>query len=169
MKLLRRSLMSWIMLLPFVFAVVYVLVFADAWLARARVFPLYVGLVGLGLGVAELVVSYVRSSPRPGNGTSARVLDTSFETDLPAAVVSRRSSAILLWLLGLLLGCRLIGFHLAVPAFLALYFRCHGRRNWWTNTLLIAGMWVLIFVVLDTVLRVPWPQPLLQQWYAMLF
>lgn len=161
--------MSWVMFLPFVFAVVYVTWFASAWPARARWFPLYVGMVGVVLGLLQLGVSYWRSTRRDPDAAGGRVLDAVFQTELPGTVVFRRSAALFGWLLGLLLGTLLIGFQLAVPVFLALNFWFHGKRNWWTNVPLIVGIWVLIFVALDAVLHVSWPDPLLLKWYRALF
>ncbi|MCZ6625767.1 MAG: tripartite tricarboxylate transporter permease [Deltaproteobacteria bacterium] len=72
----------------------------------------------------------------------------------------KRRAEALLWILGLLGGVILVGFHVTLPCFAFLYAKCYGAG--WRLALLLAiiaaGFITLLF---DKLLYVVWPTPLL--------
>ena len=62
---------------------------------------------------------------------------------------------------GLVLGVWLIGFQIALPAYVFLYLFIFGNVRWW-----IALFWLLVFLVLiygffDLIIHIPWIDPVL--------
>ena len=74
--------------------------------------------------------------------------------------VTRRTREIFLWILALIGGVFLVGFHLTLPLFALLYAKIYGAR--WRAAIFLAllaeGFLVLLF---DQLLHVVWPDPLL--------
>jgi hypothetical protein len=74
--------------------------------------------------------------------------------------VGKRTAEILLWILSIIGGIWLVGFHITLPLFAFLYSKTYGAR--WSMAvflgLIAEGFLVVIF---DQLLSVVWPTPLL--------
>ncbi|MEE8112891.1 MAG: hypothetical protein V3T23_00915 [Nitrososphaerales archaeon] len=74
--------------------------------------------------------------------------------------IRKRRTNIFLWIIAVLGGVFLFGFHVTLPFLVILYALIYGAR--WSKALLLASM-ALGFIVLifDQLLHVVWPTPLL--------
>lgn len=154
--------MPWLMLVLFAFTLVTAWDFSD----RIRFFPLSAGFLGLGLAVVELLTPHVPFLRR--RFLPERVMDLAFESDMLETVAGQRATHALGWVLALLVGIYLLGFHVALMAFMVVYLRRMAAAAWTTALLTAAGTGLLIFGVLDRLLHVPWPDPVIWQWYERL-
>lgn len=103
--------------------------------AAARRMPLLVALPTLAL----LAVDWRRSRSRT-TATAPAVHD---------------EVRLLAWLAGLVAATWGLGVLIGPPAFLAAYLRWQSRERWRMVALLASGLWLVVFVVLNLVLRLP--------------
>lgn len=126
---------------------------ARGWPVRASIIILVLGSIGLVLAVAQFV-SDVRNV-RSEKSTEALTMEA------PALAAYGRwgSLEIWAWILGFYVGIQVVGFPLAVPLFVFCYTKVYGGG--WLLAALLAGLsWSFVFFLFDTLLHVPWPEPL---------
>ena len=123
---------------------------AVQWPLRAALIVYSLAGIGIPLGLVQMGLD-VRGLKRDSRSPS---------TAYPASEGKRRTLEIYLWFLGLMGGIFLLGFHLTLPVFSAVYARVYGAG--WMTALFIAllgeGFLVLVF---DQFLHVIWPDPIL--------
>ena len=74
--------------------------------------------------------------------------------------VMRRTGEVLLWIVALVAGLLLVGFHVTLPLFTAGYAFAYGAR--WRAALLLGALAEgYLYLVFDELLHVLWPEPLL--------
>lgn len=131
------------------------------WPANARIFPTAAGILGMLLILIELAIPYVPFLKKRLAVKS--VMDLVTEEDETGSVtdIGRKASFALFWLFGLFAGIYLFGFHISYAIFLASYFIFAGRVGLLRSLILTAIVWAIIFVGVNHVLHIPWPEPLL--------
>lgn len=92
---------------------------------RARIYPLFVGGLGVLLGLVALL-AFARTTPEEDAGTAEL---QAVESE-GLAVAFRRIVPYLLWLLALFSLIRLVGLVLASGVFVAVFLRQEGRVGW---------------------------------------
>ncbi len=74
--------------------------------------------------------------------------------------IKKRRTNIFLWIIAVLGGVFLFGFHVTLPLFVILYAMIYGAG--WSKALLLASIALgFIVLVFDQLLHVVWPTPLL--------
>ena len=68
-------------------------------------------------------------------------------------------------MVALLISMATIGLIPSVPIFIIAYMRLEGREKWRHALAMAAVMTVLIYVVFDQLLTIPWPPTLLGAWF----
>jgi TctA family transporter len=87
--------------------------------------------------------------------------DTTVSPDF--VVRGHRERIAWVWLLGLVLGAWLFGFHAAFALFPFLYVRAHGGT--WRMALMLSGLaLIVLIVVFDSLIHVLWPEPAILEW-----
>ncbi|MCY4440550.1 MAG: tripartite tricarboxylate transporter permease, partial [Deltaproteobacteria bacterium] len=127
---------------------------ARGWPAQARLFPLVVGLVAVGMCAGQLFLDLFRVS----GGSAARIMDLEAERGVPGGLVARRAADIFGWILGLLASIWLIGFLLTVPLFMWLYLALRARAGWRLCLGYSAIAVAVLLGVFHYTLHIPWPQ-----------
>jgi len=126
---------------------------ARGWSVRASIIILVLGGIGLVLALAQLIsdVNALRS------GKSAEALTM----EAPALEGYGRwgSGEIWAWILGFYAAIHFVGFPLAVPLFVFSYTKGYGG-GWRVSALLAVLSWGFVYSLFDTLLHVPWPEPL---------
>lgn len=153
--------MSWAVLAFFGLALLTILFPDRPWPARSAIFPLWIVSVSLVLSVIEIAIAnipYLNARFAPTG-----VLDLGLPEDVDRSKVVGRSNAALLWLISIIAGFALIGFHATVVIFVVAYLHFMARAKPLTILLYVVGTWLLIFGGVEMMISIPWPKPLLQQ------
>jgi hypothetical protein len=131
---------------------------ATDWPVRASIIILLLGGVGIILVGVQLAMDL-----KALRSEHAQVARPTFEVQAIEHQGRWGSLEIWAWLWGLFFAIHLIGFPLALPAFVFLYVKLYGG-GWLTSLLLTAVTWTFLYIIYDRLLSVPWPKP----WIALL-
>jgi hypothetical protein len=132
----------------------YLIIASLNWPLGAALMPRLVAAVGLFL-LALRVVQLARNSGR----SSGQIMDTGFaSTDLGLSHV-KRFTTVFGSLILLCLAIWLVGWHIALPAYVVLYLRFPGEVRWWVSLLVGAAFLALLVGVYDIVFQTPWNEP----------
>jgi len=135
---------------------------ATDWRLAARLMPQTAaasGLVVVALAAAAAAIGLARG--RPLGASRARSEIRGALEGLGDAVVYGRLAVQALWLLGLLAGVHLIGMMPALGLFMLLYMLIEGRTRVTTALLVVAPLWLGMYVLFVKLLHVPWPPSVL--------
>jgi hypothetical protein len=119
---------------------------------RAGLFPWAIGFPVLALAVVQLAMDLTGKTRK-----SAEMSVADAAPELPKAVVYRRTTEIIAWILGLLVAIWLLGFSAAVPVATFLYLKVAGREKWPITVVLTLVSWLFFYVLFDYALRIPFP------------
>lgn len=107
-------------------------------------------------------VSLFRAS---ASGTGGQIMDTGFlETDDDPAVVARRWVLLIGTTGALLVGCWVLGFHIAVPAYTILYLTIFGNVKWYWTVPPALFFEAIILGIYGYLLQAYWGTPLARDW-----
>jgi hypothetical protein len=161
------------------------------WAFAARIVPTIVGFgailfCGLSLandvfGVHErigapaaAVAGAAAAQAAAGSGGDAKPskkihMDIASKTaHLPGATVLSRGFMFFGWMAGFMLLMWMIGLIPAVPIFIVSYMRLEGGEKWRIVIPMAVAVVLLIYVVFDQLLAIPWPPTLLGTFFPML-
>lgn len=119
---------------------------ALSWPLKAKLFPLVIGIPLVFLALAELWLS-LRTTLAPAEA----------EDGVPRALALRRTLAAAGWIGGFFAAIVLLGFPLAVPAFVLLYLRLQGSESWLFSAIFSLVVWALFYGLFDRLLHLPFP------------
>jgi hypothetical protein len=119
---------------------------ALSWPLKAKLFPLVIGIPLLCLAAAELWLS-LRTRVAPGTTVD----------DVPRELALRRAALAAAWIAGFFAAIVLLGFVLAVPAFVFLYLRIQGRESGLFSAVFAAAVWAAFYGLFDRLLHLPFP------------
>jgi hypothetical protein len=131
------------------------LLVAWEWPVRASIIVLVLGSIGIALVIVQIVTDLKSMAP-------GAIRAEALSLEVPAFESSSRwgNFEIWGWIIGFLVVIQLIGFLYAIPLFVFLYTKCYGG-SWFLSVLLSVCAWGFVFGIFDTVLHVPWPDPLI--------
>lgn len=133
---------------------------ASQWQLRASIIILVLGSLGVVLATAQLVMDlFFRASAKAAEATPKMELP-SFDNADPKATF-HGTLEIWAWLLALLALIKLIGMQFALPVFVVAYTRFYGA-SWRLGLLLAALIAAFIFGIYDNIMRVYWPEFMLE-------
>ncbi len=135
MSLNGRVLMSLVMLAIFVSMVAM----ASTYPPEASLLPFVIGIPGTLLCLLQAGMEIAAAAPAEFAGPGPDV---------------RREITLLACLVGLAAAILLLGFWLAIPAFMVLFLRFHEREEWRLTLSLATGGWVVLYLVFDRVLGI---------------
>jgi hypothetical protein len=129
---------------------------ARAWDARARLFPVAIGIPALC--VALLQLGLATRALRRVDLAKASVSGAALE---PEPQLSQRTGQMIAWILAMAAGIVLLGFEIGSAVLTFAFLRFAARERVWLS-LTLAGLTVLFFyVVFDRGLNIPLPPGLL--------
>lgn len=152
--------MEWIKIERAIFTLFVALVLAGAiqvareWSIRASIIILLLGGIALALALAQFISDIKNIASKK----QAKVL--TMET--PAAQSQGRWGNLEIWgwILTFYVFIHLIGFLATVPLFVFLYTKVYGG-GWIISVVLGVLSWGFVYSLFDSLLHVPWPQPLI--------
>ncbi len=144
-----------IALLAFAFAFTFWQTFE--WTNQAARLPRVITVVGLGL--IAIYVTFHLAFPSSGGG---RIMDIGRTlTEDTRRVLLLRTVKAIGSTFGLVFAIWLIGFQIALPAYVFLYLFFFGHVRWWVALFWLAVFLVLIYGFFDEVIHIPWIDPVL--------
>lgn len=156
-ELMGRNWTSWVMLTFFGSVAAYLWFGAQHWPGSARTLPFAVSLLGTALAIINLLAAYLEWIRRYLSPSTS--INEGHGIDLPENIVKTRSLQAIAWIGFLFLVVFLIGFHLGIPLFLLAYMLVSGKATLMAALILTVGTWLAIFVLLSSVMRIPWLTP----------
>ena len=127
------------------------------WTNQAARLPRVITVVGLGL--IAIYVTFHLAFPSSGGG---RIMDIGRTlTEDTRRVLLLRTFKAIGSTFGLVLAIWLIGFQIALPAYVFLYLFFFGHVRWWVALFWLAVFLVLIYGFFDEVIHIPWIDPVL--------
>ena len=128
------------------------------WTSQAARLPRVITVAGLVLVAAYVAFHFV--SPRSGGG---RIMDIGrTRTDDDRRVVMLRTAKAIGTTFGLVLAIWLIGFQIAIPAYVFLYLLIFGHVRWWAALFWLVVFLVLVYGFFDLIIHIPWIDPVLE-------
>jgi len=137
----------------------YALVSSWTWGLSARLMPATAAVVGLLVVGARLI--QMALPPSQVGYAGLKVDTTDILADLPRNEMWRRFLIQCAWVLGLLIGVRLIGMLPAIAVFMVTYMVYFGGARWRTALMITVPMWIIMLMLFDNVLHIPWPDSVL--------
>jgi hypothetical protein len=138
------------------------------WAFAARIIPTIVGTGAILFCALSLINDVFGLHEREGaTGTAATGskkihMDIASKTaHLPGAVIIRRGFLFFGWMAGFAACMALVGLIPTVPIFIIAFMRLEGREPWKIVIPMAAAVVLLIYVVFDQLLAIPWPPTLL--------
>jgi hypothetical protein len=119
-------------------------------------YPTIIGFAAIGLSLAELIVEL------RGGGGEFETIDISVDEGTKGKVAMRRAVRFLVWILMIYAGIALLGYNIAVTAFLVLFMRLEGHARWWIILTITAIAVALELYYFPQILGMKWPSGLLQ-------
>lgn len=152
--------MEWIKIERAIFTLFVALVLAGAiqvareWSIRASIIILVLGGIGLALALAQFI-SDLRD-------IQSKKQAEALTMEAPAAQSEGRWGNLEIWgwILAFYVFIHLIGFLATVPLFVFLYTKVYGG-GWIISVVLAVVCWGFVYSLFDSLLHVPWPQPLI--------
>ncbi|MFC5584189.1 tripartite tricarboxylate transporter permease [Nitratireductor kimnyeongensis] len=141
------------------------------WPWGAKVGPLSVGIMTLSFCVFSFLNQVFTRSVQQARAEAGEIrhevhMDTAVDHgDATLKIVAIRAARFFAFLVLFIAMMALVGLIPTVPLFVAVFMRIEGREKW----RLIAGyavtLTLIVYLVFDQLLRIPWPQTFLGQWF----
>lgn len=144
---------------------------------QAALFPMMIGLIGMGLTGAQFIKEMVKSIAHLKAIRDGETPEEKPEKDAAGAVdfeMSEEEESLkgriaaaeqFGWLGALLAGLYILGFYITIPGIIALYMARY-RESW----LMVIGAavvsWFVVWAVFDNVLNLPFPRGLIFGWIS---
>jgi hypothetical protein len=135
----------------------YALYASWSWPFRTALFPRVIAAPILVLALIEWALSvWSIEGEREGHA-----VDFQFTADVEPALATKRTIAIVLWMLGFLAFILLLGFPLAVPIFVFVYLKIAGGERWTPTIVLTVVSWVFMEGLFNRLLHLPFAEGLI--------
>jgi len=126
----------------------------------AKIFPLYVSLFCLILGLIDLALE-IKHSWRGTQGSGVGLADLESGWDISMTLVASRFCSFMSMLVLLYASIWLVGYPISISFFLFLFYRFHAKTTW--RSAVMAGFAGLGFISLISKLMViDWPSGIIQ-------
>jgi hypothetical protein len=128
------------------------------WPAKAALFPLVISIPLFFLAAAEALWVLL------GSETQSAASDFKLSDHLPESVALRRTLLAAGWIFGFFFAILLLGFLVAVPAFVFLYLRLQGKQGWLFSAVFTLAVFAFFYGLFDLLLHLPFPPGVLLSW-----
>jgi len=138
----------------------WIVTLALKWPLRTAIFPILVGTPVFFMATVEFYISLrgKKSGAKEGETDSEEYFKVEGEGSRAG---SRRLFWAFMWIIGLLLLILVFGFPVAVPLFILLHLKIHGREGWAISVGLAIAAWVFFYGLFVWLLRIPF----LEGWF----
>jgi hypothetical protein len=138
---------------------------ANEWRLQARLYPWVIGMPMLVLALLQIFFDLTGKTARKNTGNAP--VDFQFGQSMDSAVATRRTWNILSWIFSFFVVIWLLGFGVAVPAFVFFYLKFQAGEKWWLSVVLTAGAWVFFWGLFTWLLNLPFPEGELLTWIGL--
>ena len=148
-----------------VLAMIWAVIGAKDFPLMARLYPWFVGSIGLVISLLLLVkeLKGIGRKKAVESGTGGMAVDLESDSSMPRSVRTRKALRAFAWFLALYLAIWLLGFKVGVVAFLIAYISIEARARWLLVLGLTVGLGFVLFCF-DKLLKVYWLEGLLTDW-----
>lgn len=136
---------------------------ASGWRLEARLLPFVLGLPAIALTLLQVRRELV-STRSDGRSGLLETLDVPVDEDISREELVRRALTAFGWFFGLIVGIWLLGMLVALPLFIFCYVLLQAHDRWWVAGGFALAFAVLLVVIFQNFLRVPFYHGLLQVW-----
>jgi tripartite tricarboxylate transporter TctB family protein len=131
---------------------------AKDWRLQARLYPWVIGISMLALSVVHIVLELRSGSDKPSAQPTAVPVDIQFTQGVDPDVARRRAINVFCWIFGFFAGIWLLGFPLAVPAFIFLYLKVQSGERWGLSLALTGAAGLIFWGLFVRLLHIPFPE-----------
>jgi hypothetical protein len=118
--------------------------------AKARFFPLVVGIAGLVFSVWLIIAEILKGRSKENKVETSEDNELSAPAQLSKQKTNLRGEAvILMWIIGFLLMILVFGFWVAIAAFTPLFMFFFGRENWKTVAIHTVCLWLAVYLIFE--------------------
>lgn len=118
--------------------------------------------VAVAVPTLALLLDLLRKEARHPNQGPGRTE----ASDAGASRLPHREAATIAWMVLLLALLWLLGAGSALPLYLLLHLRWRSGESWWASVATAVGAWLLLYVVLELLLRVAHRPGALESWFV---
>ena len=140
----------------------YAVFAAKGWQWKAALFPLAIGIPLFCLAAVELAWCLFGKAPAAAHSADFKMSD-----EVPEGTARRRTAIAWAWLAGFLLLIVLLGFPIAVAAFVFVYLKVQGKEGWLMSIVFTAIVWGAFYGIFDQLLHLPFPAGWLLEWLGL--
>lgn len=133
---------------------------AFKWPLQTAIFPLIIGIPVFFMSTIEFCLS-ILGKEGDDRGTSDEYFKVPGNEETP--LLTRRFLLAFIWIFGLFLLILLFGFVLAIPLFVLLHLKLHGREKWGLTLGLTFVTWGVFYCLFVKILHVPFQEGLAQR------
>jgi len=153
-QLKLRSLFS----LSLMVVAAYAAITARRWSFKTSLFPLATGIPLFVLAGAQLMLELFGRDET----TSGPAVELELSTHVDPALARTRVAGILTWIAGFILLVFLVGFPVAVPAFIFSFLMLQSRVGWRLSFSLTAVAWLCFYGLFQWLLNLPFEEGFIQ-------
>jgi putative tricarboxylic transport membrane protein len=139
----------------------YAVFAAKGWQWKAALFPLVIGIPLFCLAAVELAWCLFGKAP-----AEAQSGDFKLSEEVPE-VTARRTLLAWGWMAGFLALIALLGFPIAIAAFVFVYLKVQAKEGWLLSVAFTAIVWGAFYGVFDQLLHLPFPTGWLLGWLGL--
>jgi TctA family transporter len=160
-------------LFPLGLLIIFAIMVGDSlmWNYKAAIIPWIVGTGALlfcslsllnDLFKAEIHKARAEDNAAKGIAAESAHMDIASNiAHLPTKTIALRGAIFFGWMLAFMASMATIGLIPTVPLFIICFMRIEGRERWTLVAGMAVGMTLLVYIVFDQLLTIPWPQTLL--------
>jgi len=147
------------MSLAIMFVAAGVIISAVRWPFRAALFPMVAGVPLFILSTLQ----FLKSAFYEKGDKKAATIDFKLSEMEDKALEKKRTINICLWIFGFFFMVLLIGFPIAVPLFVFLYMKLHGKEKWGVSLLMTFVAWGSFYGLFVKFCDIPFMEGWVQQ------
>ncbi|HLC25794.1 MAG TPA: tripartite tricarboxylate transporter TctB family protein [bacterium] len=124
------------------------------WGYKASIFPLFIGIPALGMGILQLIFDLTEGKRKAKEGPSS---DLEFEKEVDPATARKRAFITIAWIVGFLIGIEVLGIYISSILFVFLYLKVQSSERWPISVAMTVFSGLFIYGLFDRLLHVPFP------------
>jgi hypothetical protein len=141
---------------------------AQDWRLQARLYPWAIGIPMLILAIVQVVMDLKGvKAKQPDDGAPPTPMDFQFTKDIDPETAKKRAITMFLWLFGFFGLIYLVGFTIAIPLMMFVYFKFQGGESWVLSISLTIIAWFFFYGLFVKLLTLPFPEGLLITWLGL--
>ena len=141
---------------------------AQEWRLQARLYPWAIGIPMLILAIVQVILDLKGvKAKESSDGAPPTPMDFQFTKDIDPVTARNRAVIMFSWLLGFFGLIYLLGFTIAIPLMMFLYFKFHGGESWVLSISLTVIAWFFFYGLFVKLLTLPFPEGILITYFGL--